>query len=96
MTVTRGAKTLVAGTDYTVGYANNINAGTATVTITGIGDYTGTKAATFRIVPKKSAITRLKAARAQGHGELEEALGCERLPGRLLQEARPRASSTHP
>jgi len=36
-------------TDYTVGYTNNTNAGTATVTITGAGDYTGTKTATFTI-----------------------------------------------
>jgi len=33
------------------------------VTITGIGAYTGTKGATFTIVPKQSAITKLKAAR---------------------------------
>ncbi len=34
-------KTLVKGTDYTVSYKNNIKVGTATVTITGIGDYYG-------------------------------------------------------
>ncbi|MCR4711086.1 MAG: hypothetical protein K5707_02200, partial [Clostridia bacterium] len=32
-------KTLKAGTDYTVKYTNNINAGTATVTITGKGNF---------------------------------------------------------
>ncbi len=40
---------LVLGTDYTVEYANNVNAGTATITITGIGDYTGTLPYDFRI-----------------------------------------------
>ena len=49
LTVTLGADTLVKDTDYTVAYANNTNAGTATVTITGIGGYSGTKGATFTI-----------------------------------------------
>lgn len=45
-------------TDYTVSYTNNINIGTASVTITGIGGYTGTKTATFRITgPNLSAAT---------------------------------------
>ena len=61
VTVTVGGRTLVAGTDYKVAYAKNTYAGAATVTITGIGRYTGTKAATFKIVPKKSAISKLKA-----------------------------------
>ncbi|MDD7642534.1 MAG: hypothetical protein PUK75_08690 [bacterium] len=37
------------GTDYTVSYSNNVNMGTATVTITGIGTYSGTRTTTFRI-----------------------------------------------
>ena len=41
--------TLQQDTDYSVSYKNNKNVGTATVTITGIGDYTGTKTATFQI-----------------------------------------------
>jgi len=48
--VTYGTTTLVKGTDYTVSYADNTAVGTATVTITGIGNYTGTKTATFTIV----------------------------------------------
>ncbi len=43
---------LEAGSDYVVSYANNINAGTATVTITGKGNYTGTKTVTFKITAK--------------------------------------------
>ena len=35
--------------DYTISYANNVNAGTATVTVKGIGNYTGEKNATFVI-----------------------------------------------
>ena len=38
--------------DYTVSYSNNINAGTATVTITGIGFYEGTTGTTFRITSR--------------------------------------------
>ena len=45
-------KTLKKGTDYTVSYSNNINAGTATVTITGIGSYEGTVSTTFQIKPR--------------------------------------------
>ena len=42
-------KTLVAGTDYTVTYKNNVKVGTATVVITGKGNFTGTKTITFTI-----------------------------------------------
>ncbi|MCR4712215.1 MAG: cell wall-binding repeat-containing protein [Clostridia bacterium] len=50
LTVTLDGKTLKAGTDYTASYQNNINPGTATVTVTGKGDYSGTLKATFKIV----------------------------------------------
>ncbi|MDL2319327.1 Ig-like domain repeat protein [Eubacteriales bacterium OttesenSCG-928-A19] len=45
-----GTSSLVANTDYTIGYANNTAAGTGTATLTGTGNYTGTKAYTFKIV----------------------------------------------
>ena len=44
--------TLVEGTDYTVAYSDNVNGGTATVTITGIGNFTGTATAEFTINPR--------------------------------------------
>lgn len=37
------------GTDYTVKYSNNVNVGTATVTVTGKGNYTGSKSTNFKI-----------------------------------------------
>lgn len=37
--------------DYTVKYTNNLKAGTATITITGKGNYTGTIVETFEILP---------------------------------------------
>lgn len=42
-------KTLTVTTDYTVGYSDNIDAGTATVTVTGQGIYTGEATQTFTI-----------------------------------------------
>ncbi len=50
---------LTEGTDYTVTYKDNVNAGTATVTITGIGCYTDSVARTFTIAkaaPKQSVV----------------------------------------
>lgn len=49
-----GGKQLVKNTDFTVSYANNTNAGVATVIIKGIGNYTGTVTKTFRILPGKT------------------------------------------
>ncbi len=51
VTVTLDGKTLTADTDYTVAYADNIEPGTAKLTITGSRNYTGTAAGTFKIVP---------------------------------------------
>lgn len=53
VTVKFGEKTLVTGTDYTVVYNNNINAGIATVSVTGIGNFTGVVEKTFNIQPLK-------------------------------------------
>ena len=44
-----GLDGLQEGADYTVSYENNVNAGTATATVTGIGNYAGTKALAFTI-----------------------------------------------
>ena len=49
VTVTLNGKTLTADKDYTAAYENNIKEGTATVTVTGAGGYTGTAQATFQI-----------------------------------------------
>lgn len=57
VTVKDGTKTLTSGTDYTVSYSNNTNAGTATVTITGKGNYTRTVSKTFTINAKSLSST---------------------------------------
>ena len=49
VTVKKGDVTLTKGTDYTVSYENNVNAGTATVVITGAGEYGGTLRQDFTI-----------------------------------------------
>ena len=51
VTVKDGEATLVENTDYTLAYTANTNAGTATVTATGKGNYSGTQTATFTIKP---------------------------------------------
>lgn len=50
--VRNGVELLTAGKDYTVGYKNNINVGTATVTVKGKGNYTDQLTAEFEILPK--------------------------------------------
>lgn len=62
MKVTVNDKTLSSGTDYSTTYSNNINAGTATVTITGKGNYTDSLSSSFTIYPKK--VSGLKGASA--------------------------------
>ena len=49
ITVTDGLKVLSEGKDYTVTFSNNVNEGTATAKITGIGNYSGTTTADFVI-----------------------------------------------
>lgn len=57
-TVKNSIETLVNGTDYTLAYTNNVNIGTATITITFKGNYTGTKTITFTIKnPVPTSIT---------------------------------------
>lgn len=55
--VTDGAA-LAKGTDYTVAYANNVNAGTADVTVTGTNNYTGDVTVHFTI--NKASISAIQ------------------------------------
>ena len=49
--------TLTAGTDYTLSYKNNVNVGTAKVTINGKGSYKGSKTLSFKIKKAKNTMT---------------------------------------
>lgn len=55
LAVQAGGRTLTPGTDYTVAYKNNLNPGTAEITITGKGNYTGTVVKTFNILILKGS-----------------------------------------
>ena len=69
LTVMLDGKTLEKGTDYEItGYANNTDAGTATVTITGKGNYTGSASGTFKINAVKVSISVVNI----GDGEMLE------------------------
>ncbi len=63
VTVKAGTKTLTKDTHYTVSYKNNVNVGTATVTIKGTGSttksgsYIGSAKKTFKIVKAKQPMT---------------------------------------
>ena len=48
-TVVLGGRVLRHGSDYSLTYANNVDAGTATVYVHGTGNYTGTCSANFKI-----------------------------------------------
>ena len=52
-----GDKILTKGTDYKITYENNIDPGTATMTINGNGNYTGTFTKTFSIRAKLASVT---------------------------------------
>ena len=48
---------VIPKSEYTVSYSNNVKSGTATCTITGKGNYTGSASGTFTIAPKAVSIT---------------------------------------
>ncbi|MBR3158788.1 MAG: BspA family leucine-rich repeat surface protein [Atopobiaceae bacterium] len=73
-----GNKTLVSGTDYTTTYASNTNAGTATVTVSGAGNYTGTAKGTFSIGKRTQAISATNKSVAMGK---TVGLGAKRTAG---------------
>ena len=58
-----GKITLKKGRDYILSYGNNVKIGTAKITITGIGKYSGKRTASFKIIPKK---TKIKKAQKKG------------------------------
>ncbi len=57
VTVSYGGKALIKNQDYTVGYSNNINVGTAKVIVKGMGSYQGTVEKEFVILEKSGEST---------------------------------------
>ena len=73
--VTANNKTLVIDVDYDVNYSNNTNAGTAVITISGKGNYTGTNIVEFTILPldinTTSVINGIKTLTYNGHEQTQ-------------------------
>lgn len=66
VTVTIGASTLKAGTDYILSAYNNINAGTATAVITGRGNFEGAEVkASFKVLPAAISSAKITCADQQ-------------------------------
>ena len=79
VSVWHGATQLVMGEDYTVSYQNNVKVGLATIVITGMGDYAGTRLAFFDIVPPQATEEEEKPSGGSGtsgdNGETAETTG---------------------
>lgn len=64
VTVKIGSNTLVEGTDYTVSYSNNTNAGTASVVVTGKNNLTGSVTKNFTITSAPTTTTNISTCTA--------------------------------
>lgn len=81
-------KTPLEESNYTVQYLNNVEIGTATVIVTGKGNYVGTKKATFRITGgsiKKAKVTGIENGKNIYDGSLHRPVKVE-LDGVTLRE----------
>ena len=75
-----GDQFLFEDSDYKVTWKNNVNVGTATVTVTGIeGAYQGTLTATFKIVPGSNKITASNVNKTQNTKKQTFSLGAKDL-----------------
>ena len=64
VTDTKTGKTLVEGTDYELSYSKDVtNAGTVTVTVKGIGNYSGETTTTYQITKRNVTLTSGSASR---------------------------------
>ena len=81
VTVELGGKQLVQDTDFTVAYANNTNAGTATATIEGIGNYQGIMPVEFQILKATATVTVESATKDYGADDPELGYTVEGLQG---------------
>lgn len=59
VTINDGSNLLSLSSDYTISYTDNINVGQATITLSGIGAYGGSRTVNFNITPKPLTITGL-------------------------------------
>jgi gliding motility-associated-like protein len=64
---------LVNGVDYSLTYAGNLDAGTATITVVGIGSYSGSRTVTFRIKEKQLIVSPTSGV-SKVYGDLDPVL----------------------
>ena len=87
MTVQIASVVLVRNVDYTLTYRDNRSPGTASITITGAGSYTGTKTITFKIAqPSLSSATVRVSGTPTYNGDEKMPRVTVRLGSRTLQE----------
>lgn len=86
-TVKSGGKRLIRNSHFTVAYRANVNAGTATVTVSGTGNYCGSVAKRFSIAPKslKGASLVLASASLPYAGKPQEPAVTAKLSGKVLR-----------
>ena len=87
ITLSIGGKVLTPGTDYIVSYADNIEIGTATLTITGTGKYKGSITKLFEIEPIDISSAEVKGIvdKAYTGDALKQAVSVM-LSGKVLKE----------
>lgn len=64
-----GNTILTLGTDYSVAYSNNINAGTASLIISGLGEYSGSKTVSFTIEKVPLTVRVVQASKNYGQAD---------------------------
>ena len=70
--ISQDGMTLTKGKDYTLAYTNNVNAGTATIAITGMGETPGTMIRTFSIIPSSLSGASISASQLIYSGRARE------------------------
>ena len=88
VTVMDGETVLVEGTDYTVDYTDNVNVGTATATITGIGKYDGEVVTTFDIDKTSSVVIAPTPCTLIYNGKVQTLINAGAAGGGVLQYSR--------
>ena len=96
LVVKDGTTTLTKGTDYTVSYPyNNTNAGSASLQVNGMGNYTGTKGESFNIDRAEQVLTVPGTANVAFGTTLDLNTVCSsNAPGAVLTFAKPTTAST--
>jgi hypothetical protein len=81
LSVKIGSAVLKEGADYSVSYSGNTTIGKCTVTLIGIGNYKGTKTASFNITPQKLKISKATAGKKQVKVTWAKAATAQKITG---------------